>query len=110
MGGAAIGRRMTSGFPDLFGEMTRGKPRREGLAVGRAGFVGGFHRSSQRERIECAAVLAERGKKAEAEGDQSAACRRRRIERDSGVPVLPIKRLAPLDAIARKIVMGQIAA
>ena len=58
----------------------------------------------------CATVLGQRREKAEAEGDQSPARRRRRIESHGGVPVPPIERLAPLDAIARKIVMGEIAA
>ena len=45
-----------------------------------------------------------------AEGDQRAARGRRRVQRHRGASVPPIKRLAPLDAIAREIVMGQMAA
>ena len=46
----------------------------------------------------------------EAEGDQSAARRRRRIEGDARAVMPPIKRLAQLDAVAREIVLGELAA
>ena len=72
--------------------------------------VGRRHRVLQRERVESAALVGKRLHIAEAEGDQRAACRRRRIERDGRALVLPEDRRPPRHAILGKIVMGEIAA
>ncbi len=50
--------------------------------MARARVVGRLHGCPQRKRIEGAAVLDKRFEIGEAEGDQRAARRRRRIERD----------------------------
>ncbi len=57
-----------------------------------------------------AALLRQRFEEGEAEGDQRAARRRRRIERYRGACVPPIKRLAALDAISPQIVGGEMPA
>ena len=66
--------------------------------------------SFERERVERAALIGKRLHIAEAEGDQRAACRRRRIERDGRAVVLPEDRRPPRHAIFGKIVMGEVAA
>ena len=76
----------------------------------RARRVGGLHGGAQRQRIDRAAVLGKRLEVGKAESDQSAARRRRRIERHARAVMPPIKRLAQLDAVAREIVMGEMAA
>ena len=56
------------------------------------------------------ALPGKRFENSEAESDQRSARRRRRIEGDGRVGVGPVEGLAPLDAIALEIVIGEIAA
>ena len=55
-------------------------------------------------------MLGKRLQVGKAEGDQSAARRRRRIEGDTRALMPPIKRLAQLDTVAREIAPGELAA
>ncbi len=94
MGGAAIGLRVTRGLAHLVLERATGEALRQPLAMRRARRVGGLHGGAQRQGIDRAAVLGECLEVSEAEGDQSAARRRRRIEGHARAVMPPIKRLA----------------
>jgi hypothetical protein len=72
--------------------------------MGGARGIGRCHGLLQRQRIQGAALSGERLEVAEAEGDQGAARRRRRVEGDDGALVPPQDRAAALDAIGGEVV------
>ena len=101
---------MVGGIAQLARQHAVGEPLRKALPVFGPRCVGRTHRLQQRERIELPAMLGELCQMSEAKGDQRAASRRRRIERDLRLCVPPQQRRAALNPVTLEIVAAQMAA
>ena len=104
-----MGGRVPRRLAHVFRQHAIGELGGEPLAVRGARFVGGLHHLLQRKRVERPAGVGERLHKPKAEGDQRAACRRRRVERDDRTVVRPQDGRPPRHAIVGKIGMGEVA-